>query len=111
MQQQKTFCAKSTLDSDLALDVIRAVEVTSRFPAVHGSPVHIGTPEEIGIQNLAKPDFGESVTVKEGEIPVFCACGVTPQLVAMSSKPDLMITHAPGHMFITDVKDSRYSIL
>ncbi|MGF6947865.1 uncharacterized protein YcsI (UPF0317 family) [Neobacillus sp. B4I6] len=95
----------------LASDAIRAVEVTSRFPAVHGSPVHIGNPEEIGIQNLAKPDFGDSVTVKEGELPVFWACGVTPQSVAMSSKPDLMITHAPGHMFITDVKDSIYSIL
>ncbi|OIK11952.1 putative hydro-lyase [Bacillus sp. MUM 13] len=94
-----------------ASDVVRAVEVTSRFPSVHGSPVHIGNPEVIGIQNLDKPDFGESVTVKEGEIPVFWACGVTPQSVAMSSKPNLMITHAPGHMFITDMKDSRYSIL
>jgi uncharacterized protein YcsI (UPF0317 family) len=95
----------------LANDVIRAVQVTSRFPSVHGSPVHLGNPEEIGIQNLAKPDFGDSVTVKEGEIPVFWACGVTPQSVAMSSKPDFMITHAPGHMFISDVKDSKYSIL
>jgi uncharacterized protein YcsI (UPF0317 family) len=94
-----------------AADVVRAVEVTSRFPAVHGSPVHIGNPEEIGIQNLATPDFGDSVTVKEGELPVFWACGVTPQSVAMSSKPDIMITHAPGHMFITDVKESNYSIL
>ncbi|MCM3789153.1 putative hydro-lyase [Domibacillus indicus] len=92
-------------------DVIRAVEVTSRFPAVHGSPVHIGMPEQIGIAQLDKPDFGDTVTVKEGETPVFWACGATPQSIAMSSKPALMITHAPGHMFITDQKDSQYSIL
>ncbi|MBM7702090.1 putative hydro-lyase [Metabacillus iocasae] len=95
----------------LAADAIRAVEVTSRFPSVHGSPVHIGNPEQIGIHNLSQPDFGDTVTLKDGEIPVFWACGVTPQSVAMSSKPDLMITHAPGHMLITDVKDSHYSIL
>ncbi|WP_110114046.1 putative hydro-lyase [Bacillus sp. CGMCC 1.16541] len=92
-------------------DAIRAVEVTSRFPSVHGSPIHIGDPKQIGIHDLAQPDFGDVVTVKEGETPVFWACGVTPQAVAMSSKPSLMITHAPGHMFITDEKDSRYSIL
>ncbi|MCP3762184.1 putative hydro-lyase [Domibacillus sp. A3M-37] len=92
-------------------DVIRAVEVTSRFPAVHGSPVHIGMPEQIGIKQIDRPDFGDAVTIKEGETPVFWACGVTPQSIAMSSKPALMITHAPGHMFITDQKDSQYSIL
>lgn len=92
-------------------DVIRAVEVTSRFPSVHGSPIHIGNPEEIGIQNITKPNFGDAVTVKEGEIPVFWACGVTPQSIAISSKPEIMITHAPGHMFITDVRESSYSIL
>jgi uncharacterized protein YcsI (UPF0317 family) len=94
-----------------AADVVRAVEITSRFPAVHGSPVHIGSPEEIGIHDLNNPDFGDAVTVKDGEIHVFWACGATPQSVAMSSKPALMITHAPGHMFITDLKDSSYSIL
>ncbi|OES45130.1 putative hydro-lyase [Domibacillus iocasae] len=92
-------------------DVIRAVEVTSRFPAVHGSPVHIGMPEQIGIEQIDQPDFGDAVTIKEGETPVFWACGVTPQSIAMSSKPALMITHAPGHMFITDQKDSQYSVL
>ncbi|PLT33194.1 putative hydro-lyase [Bacillus sp. V5-8f] len=92
-------------------DAIRATQITSRFPSVHGAPVHIGNPEVIGIKDLSKPDFGDSVTVKDGEVPVFWACGVTPQSVAMSSKPDLMITHAPGHMFITDMKDSSYSIL
>lgn len=92
-------------------DVVRAVQVTSRFPSVHGSPVHIGDPQTIGIQNLDKPDFGDSVNVKEGEVPVFWACGVTPQAVAMNSKPDIMITHAPGHMFITDLKDEQFSVL
>ncbi|WP_203362440.1 putative hydro-lyase [Bacillus sp. REN10] len=94
-----------------AHQVVRAVEVTSRFPAVHGSPIHIGSPEKIGINNLAEPDFGEAVTMKEGEIPVFWACGATPQSVVMASKPEFVITHAPGHMFITDMKDCQYSVL
>ncbi|NHM31294.1 putative hydro-lyase [Neobacillus terrae] len=94
----------------LPKDVIRAVQITSRFPTVHGAPIHCGNPETIGILDLATPNFGESVTINDGEIPVFWACGVTPQSFAMSSKPPLMITHAPGHMFITEVKDSSYSI-
>lgn len=85
--------------------VQKAVEITARYPAVHGAPVHIGDPYELGIANLAKPDFGEAVTINHGETPVFWACGVTPQAVAMAAKPELMITHAPGHMFITDIKD------
>lgn len=92
-------------------DVVRAVQVTSRFPSVHGSPVHIGSPQTIGIQHLDEPDFGDPVTVNEGEVPVFWACGVTPQAVAMNSKPEIMITHAPGHMFITDLKDEQFSVL
>ena len=92
-------------------DVVRAVQVTSRFPAVHGAPLHIGNPESIGIQDIQKPDFGDSVTIKEGEVPVFWACGVTPQAVAMQVKPELMITHAPGHMFITDLRDEQFGIL
>ncbi|GAX91541.1 putative hydro-lyase [Effusibacillus lacus] len=92
-------------------DVVRAVQVTSRFPAVHGAPVHIGNPESIGIQDLHKPDFGDPVTIKEGEVPVFWACGVTPQAVAMQVKPELMITHAPGHMFITDLRDEQFGVL
>ena len=83
--------------------VIRAVQITSRFASVHGAPVHIGSPEAIGIKNIGKPDFGDSVTIKKGEVPVFWACGVTPQAVVMEAKPDLCITHAPGHMFISDV--------
>ncbi|BCJ86919.1 putative hydro-lyase [Effusibacillus dendaii] len=92
-------------------DAIRAAQITSRFPSVHGAPVHMGNPKLIGIDNLDEVDFGEAVTLKENEIPVFWACGVTPQAVAMQSKPPFMITHAPGHMFITDQKDESYSIL
>lgn len=91
--------------------IVRAVQVTSRFPAVHGAPVHIGDPAAIGIADLAKPDLGDPVEIRAGEVPVFWACGVTPQAVAMASKPALMITHAPGHMFITDRRDSEYAVL
>ncbi len=82
--------------------VTRAVQITSRYASVHGGPVHIGNSTKIGIKNLKKPDFGDSVTLKKDEIPVFWACGVTPQAVLMEAKPDLCITHAPGHMFISD---------
>jgi uncharacterized protein YcsI (UPF0317 family) len=95
----------------LEKDVVRAVQVTSRFPAVHGAPVHIGNPASIGIKDINKPDFGDAVTIKEGEVPVFWACGVTPQAVAMEVKPELMITHAPGYMFITDVRDEHFGVL
>ncbi|PZE19343.1 putative hydro-lyase [Paenibacillus xerothermodurans] len=91
--------------------VVRAVQVTSRFPAVHGAPLHIGNPVSIGIQDINEPDFGDRVTIKEGEVPVFWACGVTPQAVAMHVKPELMITHAPGHMFITDLRDERFGVI
>lgn len=92
-------------------DAIRAIQITSRFPSVHGAPVHVGNPEAIGIQHINQPDFGDAVTVHPGEIPVFWACGVTPQAVAMHVKPEIMITHAPGHMFITDLKNDQFSIL
>lgn len=92
-------------------DVVRAVQITSRFPSVHGAPIHIGNPASIGIKDIDKPDFGDRVTIKAGEVPVFWACGVTPQAVAMQIKPELMITHAPGHMFITDVRDEKFSVL
>ena len=83
--------------------VVRAVQITSRYTSVHGAPIHMGDPSEIGIKDLKKPDFGDPVTIRKGEIPVFWACGVTPQAVIMRAKPDLCITHAPGHMFISDV--------
>lgn len=91
--------------------VVRAVQVTSRFPAVHGAPVHVGDPLLIGIADLDRPDFGDAVTIRSGEVPVFWACGVTPQAVAMTTKPELMITHAPGHMFICDIRDEDLAVL
>jgi uncharacterized protein YcsI (UPF0317 family) len=81
---------------------IRATQVTARFVRAHGPPVHVGTPEAIGIADLDRPDYGDPVELRDGELPVFWACGVTPQAVAQRSRPELMITHAPGHMFVTD---------
>lgn len=86
--------------------VIRAVSITASMPRVHGAPIHIGDPAKIGIADISRPDFGEAVTILEGEIPVFWCCGVTPQSVVMSAKPPIAISHAPGHMFITDVKNT-----
>jgi len=86
-------------------DAIRAVQITSRYPDVHGAPLHLGLPEQIGIRDLSKPDFGAAVPVHDDEIPVFWACGVTPQAVVMAAKPPLMITHSPGCMFVTDLLD------
>jgi uncharacterized protein YcsI (UPF0317 family) len=83
--------------------VTRAIQISARYGSVHGAPIHIGDPSKIGIKNLSKPDFGDAVTIKQGEIPVFWACGVTPQAVVMRAKPELCITHTPGHMFISDV--------
>jgi uncharacterized protein YcsI (UPF0317 family) len=85
--------------------VSRAVQITGRYPGVHGAPVHIGDPGQIGIRHLERPDFGDPVSIRPGEVPVFWACGVTPQAVARQAKPPLMITHAPGHMFITDLRN------
>jgi uncharacterized protein YcsI (UPF0317 family) len=91
--------------------IVRAVQVTSRFPATHGAPVHIGDPAAIGIRDIAAPDFGDAVKIYPGEEPVFWACGVTPQAVALNCKPSLMMTHAPGMMFITDQRDAEYAVL
>ena len=85
--------------------VPKAVLVTGEMPKVHGAPVHIGDPKAIGIKDINKPDFGDPVEIRKGEVPVFWPCGVTPQAVVMKSKPDFCITHSPGHMFITDVKN------
>jgi len=90
---------------------VRATQVTTRFHLTHGAPVHLGTPEEIGIKDLGRPDFGDPVTVRPGEIPVFWACGVTSALAATSARPPLVITHAPGHMFVSDLKDEDLTIL
>lgn len=92
-------------------DAIRAVQITTRMPFVHGAPIHIGDPEAIGIHDIDKPDFGEPSEIRPGEVPVFWACGVTPQAVAMAVKPEFMITHAPGHMFITDIPNASLAIM
>jgi len=86
---------------------IRATQITSRYPSVHGAPVHVGDPSVLGIASLSSPQYGDPVEIRDGEVPVFWACGVTPQAVAAASRPELMITHAPGHMFVTDVPDER----
>ena len=86
-----------------AADAIRAVQITSRFPNVHGAPVHIGDPALIGIRDLSQPDYGDAVAVMPDELPVFWACGVTPQAAIVQARPDFCITHAPGAMLITDL--------
>lgn len=86
-------------------DAIRAVQITSRYPSVHGAPVHLGLPEQIGIHDLSRPDFGEAVPVGPTELPVFWACGVTPQAAIMAAQPPFVITHSPGCMFVTDLHD------
>jgi uncharacterized protein YcsI (UPF0317 family) len=84
----------------------RAAEVTAPYVRAHGAPVHAGDPAELGIERLDRPDYGDAVEMRDGEVPVFWACGVTPQAVAAQTRPELMITHAPGHMFVTD-EDER----
>jgi uncharacterized protein YcsI (UPF0317 family) len=87
-----------------------AVSTSGRMPAVHGAPVHVGDPRELGIEDTAKPDFGEAADPEPGDVPVFWACGVTPQAALMASKPPFAITHAPGQMFVTDVPDKAYLV-
>ena len=92
-------------------DAIRAVQITTRFPAVHGAPVHLAKPESIGIADLGKPDWGDAVPIRDDEIPVFWACGVTPQSVIMAVKPDFCITHYPGAMLVTDRRNHEFAIM
>jgi uncharacterized protein YcsI (UPF0317 family) len=94
-----------------AADAIRAVQITSRFPVVHGAPVHLGDPSLIGIRDLAQPDYGDAVEVKPDELPVFWACGVTPQAALAAARPALCITHAPGSMLITDLRNHQLATL
>lgn len=84
-------------------DAIRAIEVTSNYPNVHGAPVHMGNPKDIGIRDLSSPEICGNADVREGEIPLFWACGVTPQVAIMDAKIPLAIGHAPGHMLVTDI--------
>jgi uncharacterized protein YcsI (UPF0317 family) len=95
----------------LAADAIRAVQICTRFPAVHGAPVHLGDPALIGIADLATPDYGDAVTLREHELPVFWACGVTPQVALAAAKPPLAITHSPGCMLVTDLRNSQLAVL
>jgi uncharacterized protein YcsI (UPF0317 family) len=90
-----------------AADAIRAIQITSRFPTVHGAPVHIGDPSLIGIHDLQAPHYGDAVEVRPDELPVFWACGVTPQAALLHAKPELCITHAPGFMLITDLLNQQ----
>jgi uncharacterized protein YcsI (UPF0317 family) len=92
-------------------DAIRAVQITTRFPAVHGAPVHLGKPALIGIKDIMKPDYGDAVEVRDDELPVFWACGVTPQSVIATVKPDFCITHFPGSMLVTDRKNTEFAIM
>lgn len=87
--------------------VDEAIAITTRYPLAHGAPVHVGNPSQIGIRNLRNPDYGDPVTVRENETAMFWACGVTPQEAIRHAKPATAITHAPGHMFITDIKDEE----
>lgn len=95
----------------VAADAIRAVQVCSRFPAVHGAPVHLGDPALIGIDDLANPDFGDAVSLRDNELPVFWACGVTPQVALENAAPPLAITHSPGCMLITDKRNAELAML
>jgi uncharacterized protein YcsI (UPF0317 family) len=85
---------------------VRATQVCGRFPRAHGTPVAFGDPAALGIRDVAKPDYGDPVTIRAGEVPVFWACGVTPQAALLQSRPPFAITHKPGHMFLTDLRDT-----
>ncbi|MDF3129376.1 putative hydro-lyase [Kiritimatiellaeota bacterium B1221] len=88
-------------------DAEKAAAICKRYPHVHGEPLHIGNPRELGIRDLNTPDFGEAVSLHPGEVPVFWACGVTPQLAVMNAAPEICITHSPGHMLITDLENTE----
>jgi uncharacterized protein YcsI (UPF0317 family) len=89
-----------------AADVAKAVTVSARYPGAHGAPIHVGDPAALGIDDITQPHYGEAQFFAPGDIPVFWACGVTPQAVALAAKPPLMITHSPGHMFLTDLPNA-----
>jgi uncharacterized protein YcsI (UPF0317 family) len=91
-------------------DAIRAVQITSRYPAVHGAPIHLGAPGPLGIADLSQPDYGDAVTVREDEIPVFWACGVTPQTAIGEARLPFAITHKPGHMLMTDILNTTLAL-
>jgi len=86
-----------------AADAIRAIQITSRLPQVHGAPLHLGDPARIGILDIDRPDYGDPIDIRDGELPVFWACGVTPQAAIATARPPFCITHAPGCMLVTDL--------
>jgi uncharacterized protein YcsI (UPF0317 family) len=94
-----------------AADAIRAIQITSRYPGVHGAPVHLGRPGLIGIEDLGRPWAGDATEVRDDELPLFWACGITPQSVVLDARPSLCITHVPGHMLITDLKNASLASL
>ena len=91
-------------------EALRAAEICARFPSVHGEPVHYANPDHIGITDIDQPDYGDSVSIKEGEHPLFWACGVTPQVALENAKPPFCITHSPGSMLVTDMKNSDLAV-
>jgi uncharacterized protein YcsI (UPF0317 family) len=95
----------------LAADAIRATQICTRFPSVHGAPVHLGDPSLIGIDDINVTDFGDPVTIHENELPVFWACGVTPQVALEQAKPPFCITHSPGCMLVTDIPNSKLAVM
>ena len=94
-----------------AADAIRAVQICTRFPSVHGAPVHLGDPGLIGINDLALPDYGDAVSMNDNELPVFWACGVTPQVALEAARPPFAITHSPGCMLVTDLRNSQLAVM
>lgn len=88
----------------------RVVAITDRYPDVHGAPIHAGNPEQIGIMDITSPDYGDFVTIENDELPVFWACGVTPQNVLLNAKLPLAVTHVPGYMFVSDLKNSDFAV-
>ena len=86
---------------------VRATQVCSRFPRAHGAPIHFGDPAAIGIRDVSKPDYGDPSEIRAGEVPVFWACGVTPQAVIVAAKPSFAITHAPGRVLVTDLQNTQ----
>jgi uncharacterized protein YcsI (UPF0317 family) len=92
-------------------DAIRAIQICTRFPAVHGAPIHFGDPQMIGINDIANPDFGDAVSINPGEVPLFWACGVTPQVAVEQARPPFCITHSPGCMLVTDLPNSHLAVM
>ena len=90
--------------------VADAVRITSRYPSVHGRPVHVGDPAGIGIADINSPDYGDAIDIPEGWTPMFWACGVTPQAAVMASRPSFAITHSPGKMLVTDMRDTDVQV-